>query len=1097
MNEFIGKDIIELSPVQEKAVLTRGKNLIVTAGAGSGKTRTLVARYISLLGDGIQPNQLLAITFTEKAAREMRNRVRRSLSELRLKATSESKQELWGKYESQMDSARIGTIHSLCAEILRTHPAEVGVDPEFEVLDEGITAALQVEVVQDTLSWAIDQKEIRPLFKAFEVYSLERLVGFALTRRLDLDEYLQHRDILPDGYSIIQNSLEDFINSAEVRGAIQDFHSMQADGSLLSDAGDKLTQQIENLLSGWTEVETDLAEGDTLQAVQGLYRLRQNCMALNIGGNASSAKQVLRELREVYDRQIKSWLLEPPDPIVESVYMDTAPILIQLFKHAHQVYRSRLAERGALDFDDLEAYALYLLKRGAISSHWQGEIQAVLVDEFQDTNQRQREIIEAISGPIPGRLFVVGDERQSIYRFRGADVTVFRDMQVHIENRSGESIEIEHTFRAHEALGKTTGELLQPAMQPDQDPIPAYWVPFSSLEAERKEPRPGMKAPHVELIIGMGENAATGRKAAAKALTKRLVMLKDNGQIQAWDDVALLFRASIGFSPYEDALEEAGIPYVTAAGRGFYDRPEIRDVLNILHALADPWDDLALAGLLRSPAFGLKDGSLYKMRWNKGKRTPQSLYLALAGDLSQLDEDEKACAKRALEFLNELTPLTDRLPVAELLKRAIDRSNYRAILATSRSRLWRNLDKLLEDAHASRLISVRAFLEYLKTLKDVGAREGEAPVEAEGSLQLLTVHKSKGLEFNIVVIADAAYRGIHRSEIVYLMPKIGMGFKPDRLESSPLVYNFIKHLDQHQDRAEEKRLLYVAATRAKEKLIINGHLSKLKPAGWLKELAAAAEINLGEAAEEAGMWVEKGLPDGGSVAAWVMPTDERVSSQPPLDASVDLLPDSHLGKGAALYLPIVVPEELQPKKGVEEITGDELIRPWRATGSTHAPSTVVGKMVHRAIQRWLFPGDAGLERLLHTITLNKGLVGDLQQAQAIKEAIKLLQRLRTHPLWSEIDTASGRHHEVPFVHQENIGPDSGYIDLLYLKPNGWNLVDFKTDEIHSKEGLEEAIARYQPQIRRYIRAVRSQLGQDPIVRLCFLDYQGKITLKDI
>jgi ATP-dependent exoDNAse (exonuclease V) beta subunit len=124
-------------------------------------------------------------------------------------------------------------------------------------------------------------------------------------------------------------------------------------------------------------------------------------------------------------------------------------------------------------------------------------------------------------------------------------------------------------------------------------------------------------------------------------------------------------------------------------------------------------------------------------------------------------------------------------------------------------------------------------------------------------------------------------------------------------------------------------------------------------------------------------------------------------------------------------------------------------------------------------------------------------VGDLQQAQAITESIKLLQRLRTHPLWSEIDTASGRHHEVPFVRKKNGGPDSGYIDLLYLKPNGWHLFDFKTDAIHSKEGLEEAIAKYRPQIMRYIRAVRSQLGQNPIATLCFLDYQGKITLKEI
>jgi ATP-dependent helicase/nuclease subunit A len=152
-------------------------------------------------------------------------------------------------------------------------------------------------------------------------------------------------------------------------------------------------------------------------------------------------------------------------------------------------------------------------------------------------------------------------------------------------------------------------------------------------------------------------------------------------------------------------------------------------------------------------------------------------------------------------------------------------------------------------------------------------------------------------------------------------------------------------------------------------------------------------------------------------------------------------------------------------------------------------------MVHRAIQRWLFPGDAGLERLLHTIALSEGLVEERQRSQAVKESIKLLQRLRTHPLWSEIDTASERHHEVPYVQKKNGRPESGSIDLLYLKENGWHLVDFKTDAVHSKESLEEAIAEYQAQIRRYIRAVRSQLGLDPIAKLCFLDFQGKITLR--
>ena len=228
------------------------------------------------------------------------------------------------------------------------------------------------------------------------------------------------------------------------------------------------------------------------------------------------------------------------------------------------------------------------------------------------------------------KLFVVGDARQSIYRFRGADVTVFRDLQAEIQEEGGLLIDLDRTFRTHEGLLSALGDLLEPIMNAADLVERPYHVPYAALTAHRSEPPKNVAAPHIEYLLAPGRDSTQGRKAAARILAQRLLMLRSSGQIQAWSEVTLLFRASTSFQFYEDAFEAYGIPYVTVAGRGFYDRPEIRDVLNLLRALADPWDDLALAGLLCSPAFGLRQVGLAQLRWQGDQKA--SLYQALQGD---------------------------------------------------------------------------------------------------------------------------------------------------------------------------------------------------------------------------------------------------------------------------------------------------------------------------------------------------------------------------------------------------------------------------------------------------------------------------------
>jgi ATP-dependent helicase/nuclease subunit A len=1090
-------DSFKLTPDQHRAAAARGLDVVVTAGAGSGKTRTLVARYISLLAERLSPRRVVAITFTEKAAREMRSRVRSSLIEQITLAKTDEERQRWNELEAQMDSARIGTIHSLCAEILRAHPAEAGVDPRFEVLDEGLAATLRAQAVVDTLAWLVEDPAFAHLLSGFSTGALHKLLTFLLDRRLEAQAALESTF---DLQIAVMLALRSAITHPTISGSVAELRQLQSSGRMQTDAGDTLAPALVELLTCWTEAELALEAADWIRTASQLVTARR-WMAARGGSKTSQSRGLLNQLKEAYDQRINPWLggkdkKDPlPDEAVESLSVQALPLVRQAFEHLLQTYQASLHQRQALDFDDLEAGATRLLAEPALRRQWQAELVALLVDEFQDTNARQREIVDALCGETPGRLFVVGDARQSIYRFRRADVTVFRHLQQDIQRRGGLVVDLDITYRAHTPLLLATGDLLAAVMGVQEDPERPYYVPFAPLRSNHDTPLSSVKEPHVEFILGAGEDAESARPMAARALAQRLHELHQAEQIQRWDEVTLLFRASTGFPAYEDAFEGAGIPFVTVAGQGFYNRPEIRDVLNLLRALADPWDDLAMAGLLRSPAFGLSDAALYHLRWQNGQKLPY--WSALQGDLGFVTEPDQEYARRAQNLLQELLPLVDRLPVAELLKRLVDRVDYRAILAsggTAAGRLWRNLDKLIADAQASKLVNVRAFLEYLDTLRDVGAREGEATAEAEGAVRLMTIHKAKGLEFPLVILADAARQRKTTSEAAYLSSEIGLAIKFDQYESAPLLYRLAQFQDSQQAEAEEKRLLYVALTRAKEKLLISGHSTSTssgewKASGWLSDLAAAGQANLG-AAIDSGQPIETATPGGYPLRVWALPPESaevEATQQHPVE-------EWPVSEAQPLYQSLLLP---QPETA--DLEAEDMPQPWRATGDRlRPPADALGRLVHHSIQHWLFPGNPLLPRVLETAAIETGLADLTQRAEALRLAEMLLDRLRRHPLWQEIEQAGGRYHEVPYTRlAAKNRVDTGYIDLLYRSADGWQIVDFKTDSLRSITERDAAIEQYRPQMRRYAQAALDLLREPARVRLCFLDDEGRISLQEM
>ncbi|MBN1451542.1 MAG: UvrD-helicase domain-containing protein [Anaerolineales bacterium] len=1100
---------------QEQAATDPNPAIAVTAGAGSGKTLSLVGRYLHLLEQGYPLRSILAITFTEKAAREMRGRIRKALAypspekDITAKSAENAKENLNNLGVlggSNIDSARIGTIHSLCAEILRTYPAEAGLDPAFGVLEEGLAAALQAESIDAALAWAASDPGAAALFGDFKEGNLRKILGALLSRRLDVSPL----PILGEGAGVrgvFESSLSTYftacLDSHAWTTALADLTACR---SAVPD--DKLELARQSVLACWDEVQSARSAGDWDAVLSSLTALRKSISTQGKKDNWDDVdipRAAMSELRQVYDENLKFLAEKSRFSLDEKIAADL-PAIQQLFEQVLAEYQRRKDERQALDFDDLEDLTARLLAENpAVCTRLQSGLRAVLVDEFQDTNDRQRQIVYALTGfnqqsKIENRksadLFIVGDSKQSIYRFRNADVTVFRQVQADVGAAGGTLIALDLTFRAHKGLLDSLNPLLAPVLGESEDPARPYAVPFAPLRAYRQEPaRLEIQPPFVEFHLGLGENAEEGRTAAAQALARRLHQLHA-AEGFSWGEMALLFRSSTAYAVYEDAFEQAGIPFITVAGRGFYDRPEIRDLLNILAAVADPADELALVGLLRSPAFALTDAEIYRLRFLEEIPENLSVLSALRG--SDLPVHIRACS-----ILDELRTLAGRAPAAAVLKRLLDLTGYRAILASASNggRMLRNVEKLLADAHRSRLVSLPDFLAYVQTLRDVGLREGEAPADASasGTVQLMTVHKAKGLEFPLTVIADAAYEHRGAGGKVQLAPN-GLLLDLKDNDFHPTAWQLASRLEDDRNEAEDARLLYVAATRAKEKLLVSGHVKRKKDgsltlAGWLGQFPF-----LGMSAPDDFPLNQDGLT---AVFYPVSPVDASNSPQPAPVSTNSPLPQ---GEGAGVRPDLLAP--LTPPTLVSDDKShlrhaDPPQRVWRVVSTAkrpRGPAWVVGRLVHEALRRWHFPAgergfpDNSFEAFLRPLALETGLTDPAEIHATLGEVRRLLERLRAHPLYAEID-ASEHHHEIPY----HLPGDSGIIDLLYRTDAGWFLVDFKTDELRSEEEARLVIKRegYDHQVERYAQAIASNLGIQAKTRLVFLNVNNNLSIFDL
>lgn len=811
-----------LSEEQTMAVLDSRPDILVSAGAGTGKTRVLTARYLTLILErGYQPAQVAAMTFTNKAAAEMRDRIRNNLTVLAADipaALGFLPEIIW---------APIQTIHSFCGQLLRENPAAAGVQPGFSVLEESEAGLILAEACEQALSEALTREP--------EPAGLSELVSCYGWRHLP---------------SLIAQT-----NSAfRQRGLHPEAGGGEDDPSALLHAA------RHDLLTWWEdlhgrEMPMDLAPG-TRAALTELHQVREEfaeAVRQEDGGLAAERllAEVARILGGVRAGAYKALAAEGRELILRYTGALSAarafritPAFLTLLRTAAQAYEEAKRRRAALDFTDLELKARDLLAGESARRALQERYPVLLVDEFQDTNPLQWAILQAFrQGPHRSELFAVGDVKQSIYRFRGADVSVMTGLWHELEQRGEPVYSLQENYRCQPALGALVNHTCARFLRLE--------TPYEPLKAKRSDP---LSAIRTEVLLVPGANL--DRPGEAALIVERVAAILEEGlpvtdpaadtlRPAAPRDIALLFRATTDLAHYEKALRLAGLPYRVLAGSNFYRRDEVADLLHLLAAVEDAGDEMALAAVLRSPLFGVSDAGLYRVAQGAGLAAG---FEALASDNTVPGEDGPRLF-RARSVLASLRARRHLLGLEGILAEAIAATDYYALQGAYPDYRQRvaNLDKLLSVAHHYAELGrgeVGEFLTYLEAMEGLAVRESEASLAGGGdAILLLTVHGAKGLEFPIVFLPDLGRAAARRSPAVMVAEdgRLGFSFGPRGEGKVSPIWEELDRAAAVQDEAEARRLLYVAMTRARDYLILVGSGAR-KGSNWLNWLQETMPI---------------------------------------------------------------------------------------------------------------------------------------------------------------------------------------------------------------------------------------------------------------
>jgi ATP-dependent helicase/nuclease subunit A len=820
------------TPEQAAAVAVEG-SAAVRAGAGSGKTAVLAHRFVHLLrlpADGgaasvEEVSQLLAITFTEKAATEMRRKIREVVA-AELAAAPASTRAHWARVRRDLLGAQVSTIHAFCARVLRENPLEAGIDPRAVVLDEHESRAWLEGVVEETLLVRLRAGDAAARDAVLRHGLSAGRTGGAIAASVQVLLTLARRGLDVDWLvAATARQAEDVAEAAEALRAA----AARIVGALtarLARARD--SEAVRALGDEWPRYETLLrALGpdtplETFLGLRGLCRLLSNARwGAEVGADlALEAGRLRGTLASEYGFLNAS---------------SANACLADLMHALGTAVRRRKRDDGVLTFDDLigETHAL-LRDHPAVRQRYASRFRALLVDEFQDTDRVQAEVVRLLAAGEPTPLlFVVGDEKQSIYRFRGADVSVFHTTTQAI----GRELPLGTNFRSVPGILAFVNALAGTIFRVPSGADPTYWTAFDARHRLTPHREPAGSAPAVRLVSFVAEHrrrkelsAAEARELEARALAGVVNRLHREDGIP-YGEVAVLFRAFSAVKTYENALRRHEIPYYVVKGRGFFQCQEVTDVVSVLAAALDPGDAVSLAAALRSPLFGLDDETLWRLAWPAGAARPAlPARFRRAADFADVPAHAAALA-RARDLVLRLRARRSRATIAELIEEVCGTTDFEAVCLTQFQGAQKvaNVRKLIElarDWERRRFFTLRDFVRTIRRLAATEPREPEAALVSEENdvVRLMTIHQAKGLEFRAVVLPDLGRPVRPEYEPMTVAERLGMVGAVSDAGGRVVLANAA--LDRHRagerdrERAEGARLLYVACTRAKDVLVL-------------------------------------------------------------------------------------------------------------------------------------------------------------------------------------------------------------------------------------------------------------------------------------
>ena len=1082
---------LPLTAAQASVVAADLPEICVTAGAGSGKTRVLVERFVRLvLRQGIPVERILAITFTEKAAAELKDRIARAFEE-----------EGRDRERREVEFATVATIDSFCARLLREHALEAGVDPRFRVLPE-LEAVRLMREAADAVLLAGDERQLSLLLEATGIADLSECLR-------SLYEKIRHAGMPMSAATLETRAARGSWERLEA--ALREL-AASAGREVLTERQAAMVRDLSDLparLRSLPEAATAGEIGLHYAAARALYDFK----------GLAARPRLAAALREL-DAALSDWRAEELEKRTGPFRRTLADLLVSFDAE----YGRRKRALAGLDFADLEQRVRELL---ADSEPTRRRIQArfthIFLDEFQDTNRLQHDIVRLLHEG--NTLFVVGDAKQSIYGFRDADVSILEELRAH-SAAAGGALSLPENFRSRPELVEFANRLFHSPLW-----LPGG-VPFEPMrpvcEAAAKS------APSVEILKVEGTEAEEARRREATALAARLADLVEGGRLRrpadgfsepavlTYGDVAILFRTTTWMRLYERALSERRIPYFVQKGRGYFRTQEVRDLVNLVRVLENPRDDPALAAVLRSPLCGLTDDDLLRISLGEGRRRRLWERLERARDLPADSSPRIEAARTLLEEIRgrRSTPLWLRLQ--SMLSRtplALD-----ALLHFNGRRRFANLGKLVDlvrrwetGGDAARL----PLPELLEEYQSEETRESEAMVESpqDGTVRLMTIHAAKGLEFPLVVLADLG-RGENAARPEETLFRRGEGFGwsfTDPASGSrglkPAGTLRLEALEKEARQREENRLLYVAVTRAREHLILSGWSAPGDEGSWMRSILEALggeeavradprlRFSQGEDAAEAGTpFVSlagecRGALEAGEALAPdpASPGDRALArellrrtglSSPPADATPFLATASEIvqhhlcPRRYFLRYRLGAPQGARRRGAGEGIVAADTEEVPALAGEHQAeavlkddevPAEVLGDRVHRIL------AEAG------EFSVAEDLLSALSPADR-EEARRQVETFRRSALGRRA-AAGEALREVPFAMARHGSILRGQIDLVLRdRAGGITLVDYKTSRIGAAEVPGKA-ADYALQLRIYALAVADLFGRRPL-RAC-------------